>query len=138
MLILKRLAIWFIEISFEALLLGLALVGLFGFDQHGFARSLGLYVSGIILFSFTTGYLFTTAIARGAWRGRWLWSYPATATLLYLIHSEIFFRISGGSTRSEKFSIQVAGACIIFTCTLAGTLVLRRWTAASTKSEHQP
>lgn len=137
MLILKRLAIWFSETSLEALLLGLALVGLFGFDQHAFARSLGLYVSGIILFSFTTGYLLTTAVARGAWRGRRLWSYSATAALLYLVHSEVFFRVSGGSTRRERFSIQVAGACIVCACTLAGTLVLRRWTAVTTKSEHR-
>lgn len=137
MLILKRLAVWFVETSLEALLLGLALVGLFGYDQHAFGRSLGLYVSGIILFSFTTGYLLTTAVARGYWRRQTLWSYSATATVLYLIHSEIFFRVSGGSTRPEKFSIQVVGACVVFACTFAGTLAIRGWTVASTKSEPQ-
>jgi hypothetical protein len=134
MLILKRLAVWFGETLLEALLLGLALVGLFGYDQHAFGKSLGFYVTGILLFSFTTGYLLTTAVARGAWRGEEIWPYSVIASLLYLLHSEIFFHISGGSTRPEQFSIQVAGALVVFTCTFAGTLVLRRWTAASRKS----
>jgi hypothetical protein len=104
MLILKRLAVWFVETSLEALLLGLALIGLFGYDQHAFGRSIGLYVSGIVLLSFTTGYLLTTAVARGTWRGQKWWSYSAIAVALFLVHSQIFFVVSGGSTRPEKLS----------------------------------
>ena len=111
MLILKRLAVWLGETSAEVLLLGLALIALFGHDQHAVGRSLLAYYStGLVLFSFTTGYLFTTAIARGIWRGGAWWSYSAVAVVLYLIHSEIFFVLSGGSTRPEQFSVQVAGA----------------------------
>jgi hypothetical protein len=139
MLILKRLAVWFAETSLEALLLGLTLISVFGYDQHGFGRSLGLYVSGIVLLSFTTGYLLTTAVARGAWRGRQWWSYSAIAVALFLIHSQVFFVVSGGSTRPEKLSMQIAGACIVFACTFAGTLALRTWTAARSKlGEPQP
>jgi hypothetical protein len=130
MLILKRLAVWFAETSLEALLLGLTLISVFGYDQHGLGRSLGLYVSGIVLLSFTTGYLLTTAVARGAWRGRQWWSYSGIAVALFLIHSQVFFVVSGGSTRPEKLSMQIAGACIVFACTFAGTLALRRWTTA--------
>jgi hypothetical protein len=46
-LIVKRLAIWLLETLFQAVLLGLALMGLFGYDQHAFGKGLGLYVSGI-------------------------------------------------------------------------------------------
>jgi len=134
MLILQRLAVWFAETSLEALLLGLALIALFGYDQHAFFRSLVAYATGIILFSFTTGYLLTTAVARSAWRGEQWWSYSAIAVGLFLVHSEIFFVISGGSKRPEQFSIQVAGAFVVFACTFCGTVVLRRWTAISSES----
>jgi hypothetical protein len=90
-------------------------------------KSFGLFVSGILLLSFTTGYLLTTAIARGAWKGQGWWSYSAIAIVLFLAHSQIFFVLSGGSTRPEKVSMQIAGACIVFTCTLAGTFALRKW-----------
>lgn len=134
MLILKRLTVWFGETSTEVLLLGLALIALFGHDQHAFGRSLLAYSTGLVLFSFTTGYLFTTAIARGVWRGGSWWSYPAVALALFIIHSEIFFVLSGGSTRPEQFSMQVAGALVVFACTVIGTLLLRRWTATRNKS----
>jgi hypothetical protein len=127
MQILKRLAVWFIETSLEVVLLGLALIGLFGYDQHAVGRSFEVYLSGVLLLSFTTCYLLTTAVARGAWRGHKWWSYPAIAVTLFLFHSEIFFVVSGGSTRSEKLSMQIAGACIVFACTRAGTFALRKW-----------
>lgn len=129
MLILKRLAVWFVETSFEALLLGLALIGLFGYDKHAFGRSLGAYVSGIILVSFTTGYLLTTAVARSAWKVKRSWLYSVIATFLFLVHSQIFFVVSGGSTRSQQLMIRLAGCCIVFACTFTGTLLLQRWTA---------
>jgi hypothetical protein len=128
MLILKRLAVWLAETCLEVLLLGLALIALFGHDQNAFGRSLVAYASGLVLVSFTTGYLLTTAVARGAWRGQMWWSYSAIAVALFLVHSEIFFVLSGGSTRPEQFSMQIAGAFIVFACTFVGSLALRRWT----------
>lgn len=137
MLILRRLAVWLLETSSEALLLALALIGLFGYDQHAFARSPAFYSSGIVLVSFTTGYLLSAAVARAAWKGQKLWSYPVIATVLFLIHSQIFFVISGGSTRSEKLSIQTAGGCIVSACTLVGSFILRRWAKAHSKEASQ-
>ena len=134
MVIVKRLTIWLLETFSQAMLLGLALIGLFGYDQHAFGKSLGLYVSGVLLLSFTTGYLLTTAIARGAWKSQNLWSYSSIAVVLFLIHSQIFFVVSGGSTRSEKLSMQIAGTCIVFACTIGGTLALRRWTTGQSMS----
>src|ERR1700734_3128584 len=91
--LIKRLAIWLLETSSEVLLMGLALIALLGHDQHAFGRSLLAYATGIVLFSFTTGYLLTTVVARGAWRGKSWWSYSVLAVVLFLIHSEIFFKI---------------------------------------------
>lgn len=134
----KRLTIWLLETFFGVWLLGLALICLFGHDQHAFAKSLGLYISGIALLSFTTGYLLTTAVARGAWKGQKLWSYSAVATVLFLVHSQIFFVVSGGSTRLEKLAIGAAGACIAFACTLLGSVALRKWAPTRSLAESQP
>jgi hypothetical protein len=131
--LMKRLVVWFVETLLEVLLLGLALTALFGHDQHAFGRSLVAYASGIVLVSFTTGYMLTTAVARVAWRGQTLWSYSAIAVALFLIHSEVFFVLSGGSRRLEQLSIQMAGSCIVLACTLAGTFVIRNWVPASNK-----
>jgi hypothetical protein len=134
MLILKKLAVWFAETSLEVLLLGLALIALFGYNQHAFGRSLVAYATGLVLVSFTTGYLLTTAVARAVWKGRKRWSYSAIAVTLFLVHSQIFFAVSRGSTRPEKLSMQVAGACIVFACTFAGTLGLQAWKTNSLQS----
>ncbi len=137
MLIVKRMAIWVLETSSAALLLGLALICLFGYDRGAFGKSLGLYVSGIVLLSVTTGYALTTGIARATWKGHRLWSYSALATVLFLIHSQIFFVISGGSTRSARLSIQAAGAFIVFACTLVGSFILQIWRRADGRDASQ-
>jgi hypothetical protein len=131
MLILKRLVIWLLETPLEVVLLALALMILFGHNPHAVGKSLVGYATGIVLLSFTTGYLLTTAIARGVWKGQKWWSYSALAIALFLIHSEIFFVISGGSTRPEQFSMQTAGVLVVFASTVTGSLLLRRWTATS-------
>lgn len=128
MLIFKRLTVWLLETFFEIWLLGLAIVGLFGYDAHAFGRSLEFYACGLALFSFTTGYLFTTVIARGIWRNQKVWSYPIAATVLFLIHAQIFFVVSGGLMRSQRFKMRLAGCCVVFICTFLGSIVLRTWT----------
>jgi hypothetical protein len=135
MLALRRLAVWFVETSSEVLLLGLALTVLFGHDQHAFLKDLSIYSSGIVLLFFTTGYLLTTIVIRAIWRGRTLWSYPAIATVLFFVHFEIMNVVLGGAfAPPDRIRIRVAGACIAFACTLAGTLALRIWLQAGNKS----
>ena len=134
MLILKRLSIWLVETCFEVLLLGLALLAMFGYDQGAFVKGLGFYTSALTLLSVTTGYLLTTVVARGAWKSHKLWSYSAVATVLFLIHSQIFFHAATGATKSERLSMQLAGCCIVFACTFLGSFVLRRWMPTSTQT----
>jgi hypothetical protein len=129
--LIKRLAVWLLETSLEVVLLALALMILFGHNPHAVGKSIVGYAAGIVLLSFTTGYLLTTVVARGAWRGKSWWSYSVLAVVLFLIHSEIFFKISGASTRPEQFSMQTAGVLVVFVSTVAGSWLLRRWTAAS-------
>ena len=132
MLKLKRLAVWFLEISCEALLLSLLLIGLsvpFQPGQFGLGAEL-LSSFGVIanwLF-WRTGYLFTTAIVAVFFRGQKLWVYPAVAALLFVIHIEIVM-VKLGSDLASTYGILIpaAGACIVFACTFAGSLILRRW-----------
>jgi len=132
MLIIKRLAVWFVETSSEVLLLSFVLAVLLGgYDQHAFLRGLSAYAAGIVLMFVTTGYLLTTIVARALWRGRTLWSYPAVATALFLIHFEIMnVGLRGAFEPSDRVRIRTAGACIAFVCTFAGTFVLRKLAVA--------
>jgi hypothetical protein len=99
--ILMRLAVWLIETSFEALMLGLFPIVLFGYDKHAFGKGLLFSVAGVALMFFTTGYLLTAAIFRAAWRGQRLWSYPAIATALFFIHFGILNVAAGGALSHE-------------------------------------
>jgi hypothetical protein len=128
MLILKRLAVWFVETCAEVLLLGFVLTVLLGYDQYAFFKDLSIYSSGIIWLFFATGYLLSTIVVRAVWRGRTLWSYPAIATVLFFIHFEIMNEGLGGAFEpSARGRIRAAGAFIAFGCTLAGTFALRKW-----------
>jgi ABC-type Mn2+/Zn2+ transport system permease subunit len=130
MLILKRLVAWLIETFSEVVLLGVVLAVLLGHDKRAFFKDVSIYSSGIILMFVITGYLLSTIIVRAVWRGRTLWSYPAIATVLFFIHFEIMNAGLGGAFEpSDRLRIRLAGACIVFACTLTGTFVLRRWTA---------
>ena len=129
---LKRLVIWFSEVSCEIFLLGILWLLFGGYDKtRGIGRELLAYVTWIGLLSFSTAYLLTTAISRAFWRDLRLWSYPTLATVLFLIHSQIFFGMIGGPTEIRNFSFQIAGVFVVFACTLAGTLLLRLWLAGN-------
>ena len=129
-LIAKRLVVWFVETSSVALLLGLVLAVLLGYDQHAFLKDVSIYAAGIALLFLSTGYLLTTIVVRTLWRGRPLWSYSAIATALFLFHFEIMnVSLGGAFDPSDRVRIRAAGACIAFACTFGGTLVLRKWAA---------
>ena len=136
---LKRLLVWFIETSLEGALLAVVLVSLFGCDQHAYDKCLAVNFVWIGTMFFSTGYLLSTGIARALWRGRSIWIYPVVATLLFFIHFEILNYIAGGAFDTAKRSvIRVAGACIVFACTLAGTFALRKWGPARSNIANAP
>jgi hypothetical protein len=126
---LKRLTIWAAEIISQAVLIGLLLIGLFGYDQHAFGKELLGYTGLIFIMFFLTGYLATTAIARAVWRWRRPWLYSVIASALFLIHFEVLsIDVGGAYEPRDRVRIRLAGACIAFLSTLAGTAVLQRWT----------
>jgi hypothetical protein len=135
MQMMKRIAVWFIETSSEALLLGLVLTLLLGHDQHAFMKDVFIYSSGISLLFFSTGFLITTLIARAVWRGWRPWLYPVVATALFFVHFEIMnLGVGGAFEPPARLRIRVAGACIVFVCTLAGTFALRKWAPGHNES----
>jgi hypothetical protein len=136
MLILKRLSIWLLETALEALLLGVALSSLLGVTQHAYVRDSAVSFVWISTMFFSTGYLFTTGIARAVWQPRKVWLYSALATLLFFIHFEILSYVAGGIfDPTKRAAIRLAGGCIVVLCTMAGGLALRRWTAAKLRTQ---
>jgi hypothetical protein len=130
---LKRLTVWFLETLCQIWLLAVFLFLLVGPRRLTFRDGVEFYVYGITLLSLTTGYLLTTLIFRVLWRGRTFWSYALVAAILYSFHFEIYaigvkWWRSGQSTLPFR-----AGAFIVFTCALAGSYVLRKWTQGSGK-----
>ena len=55
--ILKRLAVWFLEMALQAVMLGLFLIASHGYDEHAFGKDLRFYVNMIALLFCTTGYV---------------------------------------------------------------------------------
>jgi len=132
--ILKRLAVWVGEISLEASVIGLLLIGLLGYDRNAFGRGWLTYTAATAYMFFATGYLITTVISRVAWRGRSLWPYSVVATALFLIHFEVLnVGVEGAFDIRSRLRIRLVGACIAFAFTLAGSLVLRKWVPPHTK-----
>lgn len=128
LLVIRRWVVWALETISEILLVSLFLVTLFGYDPHAIGgHEFPFVVAAVCWFSFATGYLLTTLIFRTFWRGRTLWSYPAIASSLFFIHFEILNSAAGGIyDPSRRIWILIAGVCIVFTCTLFGSFLLRR------------
>ena len=127
-LILKRLAVWMLETSLQALLLSLFLIVSQGYDEHAFGKDLLFFFNAVALLFFTTGYVLSTAIIRVIWKGPRLWLYPAIATILFFIHFEILnVGVGGAFEPPARLRIRVAGACFAFACTLIGGWLLRKW-----------
>jgi peptidoglycan/LPS O-acetylase OafA/YrhL len=128
MLILKRLAIWLLEMSLELLLLSLLPFVLYGYDEHAFGNDLLIFLSGVSFIFFRTGYLLSTAVSRAVWGGKRWWSYPAIGTALFLVHFQILNFSAGGAFEfPDRVRIQAAGACIVFACTFVGGHFLGNW-----------
>src|ERR1700730_7097841 len=90
---LRRIAIWLIETSCEALLMGLLLFAVAWVEFHRTAPGNTRFIHDLLALSvavafmfFMTGYLLTTVIFRAVWNGRKLWSYSVISAALFLIH----------------------------------------------------
>lgn len=125
-LVLKRMLIWLCESCLELVLLGLALIGLFGYEKHSFGGDLELSVSVWLLGLLVSGYFVTTFFVRTLWKGQRWWSYSVVTVALFFVHTQIAFVLFHVSTWSDRLSMQMPGALVIFGCTATGTLVLRK------------
>jgi hypothetical protein len=137
MLIGKRLTIWLLETLSAVFLIGLGWFLVAGYDKtRGIGKELLFAVTAIGVFAFSTGYLFTTAVCRAIWRDLRPWSYPIIATVLFLIHSQVFFVSFRSSSEPQELSFQIPGGLTVFACTYLGS---RRWVSADNKlAVHAP
>jgi hypothetical protein len=123
------MAVWLFETVCQAILLASFMVIRHGNNAD---TTLGdvLALAFAILFIFTTtGYLLTTGILRAFWKNPQIWLYPFAATILFLIHFELFnITVDGAFKAPNRTPVLVAGLCITFVCTLGGGSVLRKWT----------
>lgn len=137
--ILKRLLLWFVESSCEAILTGTLLVAFAHVQFGGHNRRDDQLFQDLLLASvlvsvmfFSTGYLLTTIIARLFLNPERKYLYPCIAFALYVVHFEILNIETGGMFGpSERWLVRVVGPCIAFACTLGGNLVLSKWKSSS-------
>jgi hypothetical protein len=139
MITFKRVAVWLVERSLEAFVLG----GIFFYFVirigAGIHRGMpdgprsGVWVCGIVVavFLFVTGYYATTAIFGVIFRSPNRWDYPAITVGLFAVHTHIIF-LRGGSDLTREFKAMelpfvANGAVAVFACSYAGNEVLKRW-----------
>ena len=114
-------------------LLLLRLNGSYAFHRDVFVSELWrAFVVMALAFGWGTGYIISTAIVRTMWRSKRLWRYPSIASALFLGHLQWIFMITVGFSSLERLVLRGVGVCIVFTCTLAGNLLLRRWNSVGT------
>jgi hypothetical protein len=129
LLISKRLAVWFLETVFQALLLGLSLSFVLGHDRQAFFKDALIYGGAISFMFLSAGYLVTTGISRAFWNVRKTWTYSVLAAALFLVHFEIMNVGVGGAFESrDRWHILLAGTIVAFLCSLFGSAALKRWT----------
>lgn len=139
MRILKRLVVWSVETSLEALFLAVALIAVLGDSQHAYIKDIAVSFVWIATMFFSTGYLLSTGVARAAWQPTRVWLYSLIAVMLFLIHFEILNYAAGGIFDPTKRAvIRISGACIVYACTFAGNLTLRNWTRGRSKIADVP
>lgn len=125
-LITKKITIWLLEILFQDLGLSLLFILPNRYDPGDFVKDLTISALGVFMLFFSTAYLLTTVVFRAFWKNRSPWTYPAIATVLFLIHFEMF----RGFERGERWYVRIIGGGIVFFTTFIGTSVLRKWAPA--------
>ena len=132
MLITRRLMVWFLETSVEALTLGSFLAVLLGHDAGALLKDILIYSTWVAVMFVTTGYVLTTILARTLWKGKGLIIYPAIATGLFIVHFAIMsIGVGGAFSPRDRLAIMGSGVFIVFACTLAGTFALKKWIPTS-------
>jgi hypothetical protein len=135
---LTRVAVWFAEMMAEALLLGLSLSVLLSYDPNEFVKDSLIYSVCVAYMGTVTGYLFTTLVIRVMWKSRMLWSHSAAATALFFVHFEIMnISVGGAFYLPDRVRIRAVGAFIVFACSFAGSIGLRRRTALAASQSGQ-
>jgi hypothetical protein len=138
MLIVKRIVVWLTERLVEGFLLGVLLAYL---AVPTFINSLGgIRASGVVVgvLLFMHGYYLTTAFVAVVWRSAKTWLYPTITAALFALHTHVVF-LRGRpdftrEARAMELPFVLAGVCIVFACSFAGSRILRRWVTVRTNT----
>ena len=129
-MILKRFAVWFLEVLSEALLFG-CLLGALVSSEIGLLYGVVGSVLAVPVVLLLNGYYLTRALAGVAWRSRSRWLYPALAAAIFLVHVSIIVSYSKGDftpfARAKAIPFLAGGAGIVSVCALGGDWLMRRW-----------
>ena len=101
-------------------------------SETGFFNGVIGSVLAVPVLLFFNGYYLTRALAGVAWRSGNQWLYPLLAAAIFVGHVYFAVKNSTGSftplARATVVPFLTGGACIVFTCALAGNWLFRKWT----------
>jgi hypothetical protein len=134
MLTLKRIAIFLVELSLEAILLGSVLGALVSHQLGLLNGMLGSIIAVPVILGLH-GYYIWRILAVTARASKIGWLYPVAATSVFIAHVlYIVLRFKSDlSPVAQAMSLPflIGGACVVLACSLAGSLALRKWAPAS-------
>ena len=136
MQVVKRLAVWVLEVLIEAILFG-CLLGVLVASETGLFNGVFGSVLAVPVVLFLNGYYLTRALAGLAWKSGSHWLYPLLAAAIFVGH--VYFAVSNsrGSftplARAAVTPFLTGGACIVFACAYGGNRLCQMWVRRGTR-----
>jgi hypothetical protein len=124
---LKRFFVWFAETAAEGILF--IFVGLLVGEEPVTLDGLRVLIFGTVLLLGASYYVVTTGIVATFFRNRTHGLYPPLAAVLFLVQVEYFVEGQWDIPQTPPGYVVWIGVVIVFVCSYAGGLFLRRTTA---------
>ncbi len=136
MLIVKRVALFLLELLIEALLLG-GLMGVLISRHTGLQNGVIGSILSVPIILALHGYYISRVLCVVARIPATRWFYPVFACFAFIGHAWYAFWQMRSSlspfAESVKTPFLIGGACIVFVLALVGTIALRRWAPTSNR-----
>ena len=133
MLTLKRIVIFLVELSVEAMLLGSVLGALVSYRLGLLNGMLGSILAVPVILGLH-GYYISRVLAVVTRVSKMSWLYPLTATSVFIAH--VLYIVSRFKSdlspvaHAMSVPFLVGGACVVLACSLAGSSAARKWAPA--------
>lgn len=132
MLKLKRIAVLFVELLAEVVLLG-CLLGAMVSDKIGILNGvLGAMVTVPVILGLH-GYYVSRILSTIAWASKARWLYPCLASTAFIAHVLFIAQYKSELSSRAQFLIVpflIGGTCVVFLCSFGGNLLFRKWSRA--------